>query len=451
MPNVFIKTLGCKVNSFDGHAIENQLVSKGYKLVSDSKQADVSIINSCSVTSTAEKDARYLLRRFKKENPEGKRIITGCYAQIDSATLSELDSVDIVIPNEAKGNIGDLIADYVEKGSGFENKLPVGLKSVSKNKQGHFKSSLALFDKANSNQTRAFIKIQDGCNGFCAYCQIPYARGQSASINGDLVVSEVKRLAKLGTKEIVLAGIHIGDYGDDFDIKTNNDPEIVSLLDRLVQIDGLARIRISSLEPAEFSLPLAKFMENHKEKFCAHFHLPLQAGCDTVLKRMRRQYDTARYKGSIEQARELFDDCFIGTDIIPGFPQETDEEFEQGYSFIESLDLTALHVFPYSKRPNTAAIKMPGHVEEPVKKARAAKLRELSRTQTSKFYKQSVGKLGTVLWEKTKDSEGRLIGKTSNYLNVVASEKLMSTGITPNTMSEVKLVGLVGDQKLLGI
>ena len=323
------------------------------------------MINSCSVTQNAEKDARYLLRRFKRDNPNSKRIITGCYAQIDSANLAELDEVDFVVPNEAKESLVDIINEREKDGTlgNSENKLPAGLKAVSGNRQSHFKSSLTLFDKSESSKTRVFVKIQDGCNGFCAYCQIPYARGASRSVQPAKVVEEIKRLSDEGVQEIVFTGIHIGDYGKDLDeYKDYKNPPFVEILHKIISDTNISRIRISSLEPAEFTPDLAALMQEN-QIFCDHLHLPLQSGSDRILKLMNREYNKERYYQSIEMARKIFKNPFLGADVIPGFPGETDADFEETFEFIKKCDLTALHVFPYSKRPNTLAIRMPNHVD----------------------------------------------------------------------------------------
>lgn len=449
---VFIKTLGCKVNTYDSHALENQFKSCGYQVVDEASLAAVTVINTCSVTENAAKEARYYLRKFKKANPESLRVVTGCYAQIDSSSLAELDEVDFIVPNEAK----ELLVSLVDEGrkrpdrmKGLSTKIPDGLASVKDNRQSHFKSSLTLFDHATSEQTRAFIKIQDGCNGFCSYCQIPYARGASRSVDPELVLREVKRLVSEGTKEIVIAGIHIGDYGEDLSIYSGSkSAPIISLLMRLTEISGLQRIRISSLEPAEFTPELGQLMADFRTIFCDHFHFPLQSGSDRILKLMNRKYDTARYRDSIELARKNFPNAYIGCDIIPGFPGETDSDFNDTLNFIESLNLTSLHVFPYSKRPNTAALRMPNHLPQAVIKERAKILRDWSHKSSKSFYSHYLGKTAEVLWENDLDKDGRRLGKTTNYLNIACP---LSVSVGPGTISQVQIKGFLGDEKLLAV
>ena len=449
---VFIKTLGCKVNTYDSHALENQFKSCGYEIVDEASEAAVTVINTCSVTENAAKEARYYLRKFQKANPESLRVVTGCYAQIDSSRLAELEEVDFVVPNEAKEHLVSLIQEgrkLPNRMKGLSHKIPDGLTPVKDNKQSHFKSSLTLFDHATSEQTRAFIKIQDGCNGFCSYCQIPYARGASRSVEPELVLKEVKRLVSEGTKEVVIAGIHIGDYGEDLAIYSGfTISPIVSLLREMTEISGLKRIRISSLEPAEFTEELGQLMADCRHIFCDHFHFPLQSGSDRILKLMNRKYDTARYRESITRARNLFPNAYLGCDIIPGFPGESESDFRDTMKFIESLDLSSLHVFPYSKRPNTAALRMPDHLPQDLIKERAKIMRDWSLKASKDFYARSIGKTIEVLWENDRDKEGRSLGKTTNYLNIASPS---SVSMTPGSFSLVHIKGFLGDEKLLGV
>jgi threonylcarbamoyladenosine tRNA methylthiotransferase MtaB len=422
---VYIKTLGCKVNTFDSHALENQFRALGWHLVSEPADAFVNVINTCSVTANADKEARYLARRFRKESPESLVVMTGCYAQTDSARLREMSEVDIVVPNEAKEQtVSFVVEQSVARRSGLPVlKMPLGAKAVSANKQQHFKSSITLFDQASSTQTRAFVKIQDGCNGFCTYCLIPYARGASRSVSEMDALTEIRRLVSLGTKEIVLTGIHIGDFGEDRreDYDSSVTEPFVEFMKRVFDLDGLERVRISSLEPAELTESLIKVLSEHSDRFCDHFHLPLQSGCDDILKKMRRKYDKARYLESCLMAKEYFPDVCLGADVIPGFPSETNEQFMETMDFIRSCGLNYLHVFPYSPRPNTAAVKMPGHLDGSVIKSRAKVLRDLSETLMQNYRAKFFGQSVDVLWENKLDEQGRRLGLTKNYLNVTAA------------------------------
>ena len=447
MPTLYIKTLGCKVNTYDTHALENQFKALGYDIVESPDLATVSVLNTCSVTENADKEARYLLRRFRRENPETVVVATGCYAQTDSQRLVDMDEVDLVFPNQTKDIVAEATHDFVQRqGTGSplvqSGKLPAHVKAVSGNKQGHFKSALTMLE-ADSTQTRAFLKIQDGCNGFCTYCLIPYARGASRSVAPEEVTREVRRLIALGIKEIVFTGIHIGDYGDDFEQKYS----FVQLIDELLSWPDMIRIRISSLEPRELTEDLLKVLSKRPELFCDHFHLPLQSGSDRILKMMRRSYDSKTYADNVALARSYFPSANFGADIIPGFPGETEEEFNETVAFIKRCDLNYLHVFPYSQRPNTAAAKMPGHLPAEVVKKRAAILRELSIELKENYLRKFIGTETLVLWEKDTDPQGRIKGHSTNYLEVCAPQHI---AVQPGTINRVLLKGFVEDLRLLG-
>ncbi len=451
---IYVKTLGCKVNTFDSHAIENQFKAIGYELVDDPSEATISVVNTCSVTHNADKEARYLARRFRRDNSGSFVVMTGCYAQTDSARLLEMDEIDVVVPNEAKDQLVSFVQGQLRARREGRPvlKMPEGIKTVSENKQSHFKSSLTLFDRADSTQTRAFVKIQDGCNGFCAYCLIPYARGASRSVPEDQAISEIKRLVAMGTKEIVLTGIHIGDYGLDnlpaTQPQTESEP-FVEFMKRLFDIDGLMRVRISSLEPAELTEDLIKVLAEHKNRFCEHFHLPLQAGHDDVLRRMRRKYDTARYRESCEMARQYFPDVCLGADVIPGFPGESEEQFESTYRFIQDVGLNYLHVFPYSRRPNTAADRMPDHIDAVTVKDRAQKLRDLSKNLRKNYMARYINQTVEVLWERNMDELGRPLGTTRNYLNIAANRASDLTRQGATSLWTIK--GFIGEERMLAV
>ncbi len=449
MEKVFVKTLGCKVNTFDSHALENQFKGVGYELVSDPSEATINVVNTCSVTHNADKEARYLARRFRRENSESFVVMTGCYAQTDSDRLMKMDDVDVVVPNEVKESLVPFVQEQLRarREGRVVLKMPAGIKVVSENKQSHFKSSLTLFDRADSSQTRAFVKIQDGCNGFCAYCLIPYARGASRSVPQEEALNEIRRLVAGGTKEVVLTGIHIGDYGLDHLPADTTDEPFLEFMKRLFDIEGLARVRISSLEPAELSEGLIKILAEHRDRFCDHFHLPLQAGHDDVLKRMRRKYDTARYKESCDMARSYFPEVCLGADVIPGFPGETEAQFEATFDFIQQVGLNYLHVFPYSRRPNTSADKMPGHLDHETVKLRSQRLRDLSKSLKRDYMSRFIGKTVEVLWEKDMDDLGRPLGTTRNYLNVAASRASAETLQGKTSLWTVK--GFIGDDRML--
>lgn len=449
MAKIYIETLGCKVNSYDGDALESSFKAKGYQIVHQPDQADITILNSCSVTAKADRDSRNLLKRYKRKNPKGMVVATGCYAQTDSAALVKLKEVDWVIPNEKKQELVDLIHEQTSGGDGPKRldqstKMPVGVKEVEENRQGHFKTSLKMA-ASNSSKTRAFLKVQDGCNGFCTYCLIPYARGQSRSVPYEEILQEIRRQIDQGTKEIVLTGIHIGDYGRDL-YPSRKDP-FSDLIKEVMDWDDMVRLRISSLEPKELSENLLKVLSQRSDKFCDHFHMPLQSGHDRILKLMRRSYDTSIFADKVSMAKDYFPNAFFGTDVIPGFPSETDEEASATEDFIKEIGMHELHVFPYSKRPNTAAIKMPGHLHGDVVKARARSLRELSKALKASYTKRFTHSIREVLWENRYTSTGQIKGRTRNYLEVVAPS---GANLNVGQMSAVRIKGYHSPDLLFG-
>lgn len=456
MERIYVKTLGCKVNTFDSHAIENQFKAIGCELVDTPEGADIAVVNTCSVTQNADKEARYLARRFRRESPDSLVVMTGCYAQTDSQRLMDMSEIDIVVPNEVKDQIVPFVLAQLDaRRRGIDvQRMPAGVKSVSENKQSHFKSSLTLFDKADSTQTRAFVKIQDGCNGFCTYCLIPYARGASRSVPHNEALQEIKRLVAHGTREVVLTGIHIGDYGIDHLPEAERDAAqpFVEFMKRVFDIDGLKRVRISSLEPAELSEGLIKVLAENRDRFCDHFHLPLQSGSDEILKKMRRSYNSGRYREACEMAKAYFPEVCLGADVIPGFPGETEEQFEATFELIQQCGLHYLHVFPYSARPNTAAMKMPGHLDAHVIKERASRLRTLSAKLRQSYQTQFIGKAVDVLWEKDVDDQGRRLGTTRNYLNIACAKTNASHGVAhAGEISRVVVKGFTATERMLGV
>ena len=452
MPSVYVKTLGCKVNAFDGHVLENQFIAEGYELVGEARAADVTIVNTCSVTANADKEARYLARRLRRDRPDAVIVFTGCYAQTDSARLVAMDEIDFVVPNEVKERLVSIVHEGLahKRLHGSAPKMPADVTSVKENRQKHFKSSVTFFDRAGSAMTRAYVKVQDGCDGFCSYCLIPYARGASRSVPAEKVLEEIRRLVETGSLEIVLTGIHIGDYGRDmpgYSLSHGPDP-IVALVKNILNIQGLARLRISSLEPAELTPALARLLGEHPDIICDHLHLPLQSGSDRILKLMRRTYDSRGYRDAVARIRAYYPEASIGADVIPGFPGETDADFASTVSLIEDLELSYLHVFPYSRRPNTAAHRMAGHLDDALIKERAAKLRLLSKELATKYARRFIGQTVSVLWEKDFDPQNRRLGHTRNYLTVAAGGRLQPQ---PGSLGQATLKGFVEQGRMLAL
>lgn len=442
---VYVKTLGCKVNSYDSDELETQFKQLGYKVVLDPSQASISILNTCSVTANADKEARYLLRRFRRENPDALLVATGCYAQTDSDKLVAMGEVDLVFPNEVKSRVAEVSNEQLQskrEGKGVTApKIPNDVDIVKENKQGHFKTSLNL-TTAESSKTRAFLKIQDGCNGFCSYCLIPYARGASRSASPNDIKLQIRNLIDSGSKEVVLTGIHIGDFGEE------HGSSLTDIIDEMWDWPDMIRLRISSLEPRELPEELLKVLSRRPELFCDHFHLPLQSGCDRILKGMRRTYNSQQYRETVEMARSYFPKANFGADVIPGFPGETDQEAAETIQFIKDVGLNYLHVFPYSKRPNTAAARMPGHLDPSIVKQRGAELRALSKDLKDAYTRSFFGQEVQVVWENELDENGRRIGHSNNYLEVVAPASHQARSGTIETM---KIKGLVQKERVLGL
>jgi threonylcarbamoyladenosine tRNA methylthiotransferase MtaB len=430
MGRVFIKTLGCKVNLSDTHALVNRMGSHGYELTEDQAGADLTIINTCSVTANAEKEALSLARKYKRDHPATHLVLTGCYAQTDSAKLLDIKDIDFILPNALKHEADEQIIKSLREGQRF----PVELKPVELNKQGHFKTSHTLFGEMKSEKSRAFLKIQDGCNGFCSYCLIPYARGASRSVDQGTVLAEIKQLSESGYTEVVLTGIHVGDYGEDLGTSFAN------LLNAVCENTGIERIRISSLEPSELKPTLLDVLIRHKDRICDHFHLPLQSASNDVLKRMNRTYTFEQYKEHINSLRTIFPNANVGADILVGFPGESDSDFEQSMAAMESCDLNYAHVFPYSKRPNTAASRMPMHISPDLIRERSKELRLRAAKAKESYLKKQIGTSQEILWQ----DHGS--GLTRNYLKVVVKDAESSP---KRSLQRVKILGLKSSDELL--
>jgi len=397
--------LGCKVNQCDTAALAEALQKKGFCLVPFGSAADFYIINTCTVTAFADFQARQLMRRACRSNPLAKIIVTGCYAQRAPAELAALDNSSLIIGNDYKNKIIDILQ---EDSTVFENRTLVN----NNREQNKFNTLPA----ANFYEhTRAFLKIQDGCDSFCSYCIVPFVRGKSRSLPPAQTLNALRNFIDNGYKEVVLTGIHLGFYGRDLS------PSL-GLADILRQIAGQnpdVRIRLSSIEPLEITADLLSLLRNH-DIFCPHLHIPLQSGDDKILKLMRRNYDTRSYRKIIDKTCLAIPDVAVGADIMVGFPGEGEKEFNNTLALLQDLPLAYLHVFPYSERPQTAAQQLPDKVPAAVKKERAAVLRNLSLQKKEAFAKRFVGKSLNILIEKTKDKKtGLLKGFSENYLSVL--------------------------------
>lgn len=396
-----IITLGCKVNTYESNSISDTLLANGYEKALDDRQADIVIINTCTVTNTANNKSLKMIRHAIRNNRDAIIIVTGCSAQVYHKQIMEIDGVSIIIGTVGKSQILKYIEEY--------KKNKEQIIDVKNNTNILFEEmKLNNFDK-----TRAFVKIQDGCNNFCSYCIIPFTRGSVRSRNKDEIINEIKTLINYGHHEIVLTGIHTGNYGEEFD-----NYDFASLLSDLVKIQGLDRLRISSIEATELNDRVLSILEKEKV-LVSHLHIPLQAGTDKILKAMNRKYDTKYFKEKIDKIRTIRPDISISTDVIVGFPGETEEDFIESMDFINSMKFSKIHVFPYSKREGTKAATFDNQVDEKVKKDRARLLIKLSKKleieYMDKFMRKEVSFIPEVF------DNGFVYGHTGNYLYVKAN------------------------------
>jgi len=397
---VALHTLGCKLNFSETSTIGNQFLMNGYSIVDLKDKADVYVFNTCTVTENAEKECRQLVRRVLRNNPKAYVIVTGCYAQLRADEISAIDGVDAVLGSNEKFEIFSLIKDF--------NKNNPSCIYVSPNDELN-KFGLASSTEAD-NRTRAYFKIQDGCDYKCTFCTIPLARGKSRSMNPDLVVKEFTNLVKQGYKEIILTGVNVGDYGKSYDLNLSD------LLKRLIEVEGDFRIRISSIEPNLLTDEIID-LTAESEKLCNHFHIPLQSGSSDILRSMQRRYTAKDYRNVILKAKQLIPDVGIGVDVIVGYPGETEKEFMETYNFILNLPISYLHVFTYSERPDTKALNITEIVDPAERKKRSKMLRILSDKKKNDFCYQMIGKSIDVLFE-SKDDDGTIKGFSSNYVRV---------------------------------
>lgn len=399
MKTVAFHTLGCKVNTYESNAMLKIFNDAGYQEVDFKQIADVYVINTCTVTNTGDSKSRQMIRKAIRKNPQATICVVGCYSQIAPEEIEQIDGVGVVLGTQYRQEIVKYVNEYLETG-----KMIVKVDNIM---------NLKKFEDLNIDRfknTRAFLKIQDGCNNFCTYCIIPYARGRVRSRNKDSVLNQARRLVANGYVEIVLTGIHTAGYGEDLD-----DYSFYDLLVDLVKIEGLKRLRISSIETSQISDEIIELIGSN-EIIVDHLHVPLQAGCDETLKRMNRKYTTKQYLEKINKIRSYLPNIAFTTDVIVGFPGETEEEFEKTYNFIKKVNYSELHVFPYSPRKNTPAAKMPNQVNDQIKHDRSNRLLALSKELNRDFALKQIGKSLKVLFEK-RDGD-YLIGHAGDYLKV---------------------------------
>ena len=418
MPRVALTTLGCKVNQFETEVMEGLFKERNYEIVDFDEQADYYIINTCSVTHLGEKKSRQLIRRAMRLNPQAIIAVTGCYSQIAPEQVSEIEGVKVVIGTKERHKIVDLV-EQAAKEEGIINAIT----DIMKAKEFE---DIPLFQAPG--RTRAFLKIQEGCTNFCTYCIIPYARGPLRSRKIDSVKKEAEKLVEAGFKEIVLTGIHLGAYGRDLDGAIN----LVDAVKAVLSIEGLKRLRLGSLESIELSPELFSVLVDDR-RFCSHLHLPLQAGQDDILKSMNRHYTTAEYKKLIAEVFKAVPNVAISTDIIVGFPGETEAMFEESLAFVKTMNFAKMHVFPYSKRQGTPAAEYPDQIDERVKKERAHRMQALADEKAKQFHDSFIGKTVEVLFETRHDNVTD--GLTENYIRVYVD----SAAVHPGELYKVHL------------
>ncbi|MGI8893465.1 MAG: tRNA (N(6)-L-threonylcarbamoyladenosine(37)-C(2))-methylthiotransferase MtaB [Bacteroidia bacterium] len=421
MKKVAFHTLGCKLNFSETSSISRQFADAGYERVDFSSGADFYVINTCSVTENADKECRTIVNRAISNSPDAKIIITGCYAQLKPDYIATIPGVDMVLGAAEKFNIVAHLDKLSEEGTQV---FACEIADVNS-----FNSSWSEGDR-----TRSFLKVQDGCDYSCSFCTIPLARGKSRSNNISNVVHTARAIAATGTKEIVLTGVNLGDFGIDTDGKRITN--FYNLISELDKVEGIERFRISSIEPNLLTDEIITFVAG-SQKFVPHFHIPLQSGSDRILKLMRRRYLTPLYRSRVELIKKLMPHCSVGVDVIVGFPGETEEDFLQTYNFLNSIDISYLHVFTYSERENTLAVEMNDAVPFSTRKQRNRMLRILSEKKLRSFYQKFVGETATVLFEGD-NKKGFMHGYTENYLKV-------KTSFDPtliNTLQRVQLTGL---------
>lgn len=399
MKTVAFITLGCKVNQYETNAMTQQFIENDYEVVDHTQKADIYIVNTCTVTNMSDRKSRQMLRRVKELNKEAVVVACGCYAQVAKEELEKIKEINLVLGNNEKKDI----VQYVEKF--IKNKIP----EVQTEDVMHQKDFVEFGDITFTEKTRAVIKIQDGCDRFCSYCIIPYARGRVRSRKPEHILSEIRKIAKEGIQEVVITGIHIASYGKDFKEQYG----LIDLLEEMNEIEGIERIRLGSIEPLLITEAFVNRLEK-LTKVCHQFHLSLQSGCDETLKRMNRRYTTEQFKDIVALLRNKFEDVILTTDIIVGFPGESEEEFEKTYTFLKEIKFYKMHVFKYSPRKGTKAAVMPNQIDGNKKEERSRKLIELSN-QNEKAYNQNyIGKEVEILFEEEKN--GIWQGHTKNYI-----------------------------------
>lgn len=425
MTNTFnIITLGCKVNQYESEAVEELFIKKGYEKVSTN--ADIYVINTCTVTNMSDRKSRQMISRARRDNPNAVVAVMGCYSQVKPEEVASIEGVDIVLGSRNKENVVEHCEDILQNKEAID-------KIIAPSESKTFEE---LQISNQTEMTRAYLKIQDGCNMYCSYCLIPYARGNIVSRDIESIVEESKRLANNNFKEIVLTGIHVSSYGKDID----DELSLIDVIEAVAEVEGIERIRLSSMEPRHISLEFLERMKATK-KACDHFHLSLQSGSDDILKAMNRKYDTVIYKQKVEEIRQVFPNAGITTDIIVGFPGETEKNHKQTMEYAEEIKFSKMHLFKYSPREGTRAAKMSNQIDGRTKKNRLHDLEKIEEANRKEFLNKQIGKTLSVLIESKSDLEGYSGGHSTNYLKVNVKEN-----IAANTIIDVNIINIIDDE-----
>lgn len=434
MESIALHNLGCKVNGYEMDVMQQILQEKGYKIVSFDEKADIYIINTCTVTNIADQKSRQMLHRARKKNPEAVVVAAGCYVQTGEEKIAEDLTVDLVIGNNRKKDVAEILEEYLgERRKGTLPREDRTLRSRTVIDINHTKEYEEMKLHGTGGHTRAYVKIQDGCNQFCSYCIIPYARGRVRSRGEEDILKEVSGLIKSGYQEVVLTGIHISSYGID-----RGGSELLQLLEKLNAMEGLKRIRLGSLEPGIITEEFAEKLSG-LSCVCPHFHLSLQSGCDETLRRMNRRYTTGEYLEKVEMLRKYFDRPAITTDIIVGFPGETEEEFAVTETFLTKVHFSEMHIFKYSKRQGTRAAAMEAQIPDQVKNERSGRLMRLARLMSQEYRQSFAGEKAEVLYEEAKMQNGEVyqIGHTVRYIKTGRkTQEALRNRILTETLTE---------------
>lgn len=448
MKNVALYNLGCKVNSYETDGMRQMLEEKGYRIVPFDRQADIYIVNTCTVTNIADRKSRQILHRAKQLNPDAVVVAVGCYVQTGREAVEKDESIDLAIGNNHKKDIVEILETFLA------DRQDKTLQGRTVPEIGNIREYEEMQLRRTSEHTRAYIKVQDGCNQFCSYCAIPYARGRVRSRRAEDVLREVRGMTEAGYREVVLTGIHLSSYGIDFegDAGYNGSSCLLDLTEKLHEIPGVERIRLGSLEPRIITSETAERMAA-MPKLCPHFHLSLQSGCDNTLKRMNRHYTAGEYYNSVEILRRYFANPAVTTDVITGFPGETEEEFRQTREFLEKVCFYEIHVFKYSRRAGTAAAIMPNQVPEQVKASRSKELLELTARQSVQFRSGYIGRDAEVLLEEEREIDGRvyLVGHTKDYVKAAVDITEGTSSALPvlNTVVKIPVKKFLTDEILV--